>query len=102
MDSNELARTEKLGTRLLLGCLAVWVLVWIYMTFLFEGTAEEEMWAPVAGFFMGLVFGGFLSIVSAIYAGSALKQAKTESPRLKLILVLSVIWFGSVCLMYIF
>ena len=102
MDSNELTGTEKLGTRLFLGCLVLWGLVWVYMTFLFEGTAEEEMWAPIAGFFMGLVFGGFLAIVPAIYAGSALKQAKTGSARLKLILVLSVIWFGSVCLMYIF
>jgi len=102
LDSNELTGAEKLATRLFLGCLVLWGLFWAYMIFLFEGTAEEEMWAPIAGYFMGLVYGGFLSIVPAIYAGSALMQAKAGSSRLKFILIFSVIWFGSVCLLYIF
>ena len=72
------------------------------MVLLFKGTAEEEMWAPVAGFFMGLVYGGSLSLVPAIYAGLVLRQSETNLPRLKIILAISVIWFGSVCLMYLF
>ncbi len=99
--SVDLARSEKIGIRLLLGCILLWGVIWFYMAFLYEGTAEEEMWAPVAGFFMGLVLGGGLSIVPAIYAGSVLKQVESGSTKLKVVLVMSVIWFSAVCLIYL-
>ena len=101
MGSNKLTRAEQVGSKLFGACVVLWGAVWLYMAFVFNGTPEEEMWAPVAGFFMGLIFGGFASVVPGIYAGVALTEATAKPLRLKIILALSVLWFGSSCLVYI-
>ena len=40
--------------------------IWFYVGYLLGGTPEERMWAPIAGFFMGVVIGGILFILSVI------------------------------------
>jgi len=72
------------------------------MIFLNGGTPEEKMWAPVAGFFMGLVFAGCLSIVPLIYSIIQINKTDNKSMKLKTIIAISTIWITSICLMYIF
>lgn len=70
------------------------------MTFMYSGDPESEMWAPIAGFFMGLVYGGWFAIVPAVYSFLALKNENKKSSKLILIQNLSIVWFFSICLLY--
>lgn len=49
------------GLSILLG-----ISIWAYHAYLFDGTPEEESWAPVAGIFMGLIVGGICLVFSLI------------------------------------
>ena len=102
MESNELSQMEKFSTYLFYGCLAFGAFIWVKNGFLYSGTPEEEMWAPIAGFFMGYIYAGAIAFLPALAAGIEILDANEKRPRAKLILTLSTLWLVSVILMYAF
>ncbi|WP_181406601.1 hypothetical protein [Alteromonas mediterranea] len=101
MDMKNLTQQKSIATRLFIISLIIWAGCWAYMAFLFNGDAESNMWAPVAGFFEGFVYGGFFAILPAIYSFFALKGDNKRSLRLAVIFNLSALWIISVFLLYV-
>lgn len=101
MELRSVSGGEKAAVFLLLASVALAVGVWVQMAFFFFGSAEEEAWAPIAGFFKGLVFGGFSAVIPAVVAGATLASAETKQPWAKLVLVVSLLWIGLVLWLYL-
>ncbi len=101
MNTENLNQQKSIATQLFIISLIIWAGFWAYMTFLYEGDAESNMWAPVAGILGGFAYGGFFAILPAIYSFIALKGDNKKSVRLTVIFILSVLWIASVCLLFI-
>lgn len=96
MNSMDLKRAEKLSFNLLIASVALAVLIFLVVSLTGDG------WAQIAGFFMGFCVGGFLAVVPALYSGYILIKMNASSANLKSVLALSVVWFMTVCALYVF
>ena len=101
MAAVKITQQEKTATRLFFLCLFVAVAVWICIGVLYQASARENMWAPMAGILLGYILAGILSIIPAIAAANILLTTKERRPRARTILVLSLTWLGSVLLIYV-
>ena len=52
---------------LVLSSIALAFGIYAYFAYFYSGIPEEEAWAPVAGIFIALIFGGITFICSFIY-----------------------------------
>ena len=84
---------EKVANILLTLCFAVWGVTWLYSIAFVD-------WGLIAGFFMGLVFGGNLAFIPLVFACYSLVRSKPKSSNLVYVLVISAIWVIAVRLLY--
>lgn len=84
---------EKTAKALLILCLGVWVITWLYSIVFLD-------WGLIAGFFMGLIYGGNLAFIPLVYAGYCLTLTKTKSSNLIYVFSISAIWVIAVGLLY--
>lgn len=92
MTTPELKLSEDRAFWFLLGCVALAVVV-----LLFEILVIQSSWAPVVGFVKAFFFGGVAAFIPAAYAAFSLYCSKAQSSTLKSVLVISVLWFLTVC-----
>ena len=69
-------RKQKFAVALVITSILIGVLIWAYSAYIFQGSPEEEAWAPLAGFFKGLIIGGFCFVLSLINLFVAFKNSE--------------------------
>ena len=89
-------RKETIGTVLLVACFTVWALMWFY-----HSIFESENWGLIAGFFKGLVYGGYIALIPFSFAAYSLLQSAQKSFKLVVVLIVSGLWILLVTGLYL-
>ena len=84
---------EKIAKILLALCFGVWGVTWLYSIAFVD-------WGIIAGFFMGMVYGGNLAIVPFVIASYVFVKSKLQNSDIISVLFISGIWFFFVRLLY--
>ncbi len=90
------SRKETIGTVLLIACFTVWALMWFY-----HSIFESENWGLIAGFFKGLVYGGYIALIPFSFAAYGLLQSAQRSFKLVVVFIVSGLWILLVTGLYL-
>jgi hypothetical protein len=102
MESTRVRKAEKQSLVLFIVCLVVFCVVWLHTSYQPYDDPESRMWAPIAGFFKGLIFGGLAAIVPSIFSACVLLKTNPRSKVLNIILGVSGAWVCLVAMWYVF
>ena len=84
---------EKVTKILLVLCFGVWGVTWLYAIAFVD-------WGIIAGFFMGMVYGGNLAVIPFVIACYDFVKSRLQNSNIISVLFISGIWFFFVRLQY--
>ncbi len=100
MESTGIRKAEKRSLVLFIACVLVFFVVWVHTAYQRYDDPESELWAPIAGFFKGLIFGGVAAVVPAMFSAYVLLKMNPKSNVINIVLGVSGVWFCLVIMLY--